>query len=321
MSSSTKVHLETDRLLLRNVMAEDGDFLVRLWTDPEVTRYMGGPRDEKRMREAVEADARNPEKQEFDLWTLVEKETGRPVGHCGLLRKEVEGSDEVELNYVLDAGAWGKGYATEISLRLITCAFEERKLESVIALIKPGNEASIRVAVKAGMWLDKEVTRQGDIKMLLYRKNRERPFQAAPAAPAPSIGLRDENVYPDNDVLKSVLNESFQAYEKMLELFAEHGLNNEWRYYRDGKAWLCKVQKKKKTMVWMSAWNGFIQATIYFPERYFEKVLEPDINETLKESFRSTGKIGKSRPCTFQIKDAGIPDVFVTVMKYKMECK
>ena len=24
---------------------------------------------------------------------------------------------------------------------------------------------------------------------------------------------------------------------------------DQWRYYKDGKAWLCKVQKKKKTIV------------------------------------------------------------------------
>ena len=78
-----------------------------------------------------------------------------------------------------------------------------------------------------------------------------------------NIELKDENKYPDDDLLKSVLNESFLAYKKLLELFIKYDMNYEWRYYHDGKAWLCKVQKKKKTIVWMSAWKGFIQAVLY----------------------------------------------------------
>ncbi|HMA64672.1 MAG TPA: DUF3788 family protein, partial [Chitinispirillaceae bacterium] len=87
-----------------------------------------------------------------------------------------------------------------------------------------------------------------------------------------TIELRDVNNYPDDTVLKSILKESFISYRKLLELFTTHDMTYEWRYYHDGKAWLCKVQKKKKTIIWMSAWKGFIQATIYFPEKYIDPV-------------------------------------------------
>jgi hypothetical protein len=69
------------------------------------------------------------------------------------------------------------------------------------------------------------------------------------------------------------------------------------RYYRDGKAWLCKVQKKKRTIIWMSAWKGFMQATIYFPLKDLEKVFQLDISEEVKHKIRLTNDVGKSRPC------------------------
>ncbi len=31
---------------------------------------------------------------EYDLWTLIEKESNTAIGHCGLLEKEVEGINE-----------------------------------------------------------------------------------------------------------------------------------------------------------------------------------------------------------------------------------
>jgi len=40
-----------------------------------------------------------PSAEQYDLWPVVEKETGQVVGHCGLLDKEIEGITEIELNY------------------------------------------------------------------------------------------------------------------------------------------------------------------------------------------------------------------------------
>jgi hypothetical protein len=121
-----------------------------------------------------------------------------------------------------------------------------------------------------------------------------------------SIVLNDKEKYPDEAVLSLVLKESFNAYKKLLELFDENNLSYEWIYYKDVKAWLCKVQKKKRTIVWMSAWDSFIQSTIYFPEKYIDKVFELNINDIIKEKFTSTKNVGKSKPCIFEIKDEKI---------------
>jgi len=136
-----------------------------------------------------------------------------------------------------------------------------------------------------------------------------------------NIELRDPQKYPDNGVLKLILNESFSSYTKLLELFNKYDLNYEWRYYNDGKAWLCKVQKNKKTIVWMSAWKGYMQATIYFPEKYIDLIYELDINNSIKEYFRSTKNVGKSKPFIFMIKDEKILKDFEKVMTYKIGCK
>jgi len=136
-----------------------------------------------------------------------------------------------------------------------------------------------------------------------------------------TIELKDESKYPDDELLKSILNESFFSYKKLLELFTKYDLNYEWRYYHDGKTWLCKVQKKKKTIVWMSAWKGFMQVVLYFPEKYIEKVFELNIREVIKENFQSARNVGKSKPCIFKITDESILVDFEKVMIYKIGCK
>jgi hypothetical protein len=136
-----------------------------------------------------------------------------------------------------------------------------------------------------------------------------------------NIELRDENIYPDEKVLRKVLNISYESYVLLLDLFKKNELSYEWRYYRDGKAWLCKVQIKKRTIVWMSAWNGYMQATIYFPEKYLEKVYDLSISEEAKIKIKSTKYVGKSKPCIFEIRDLANLNDFSKVMKLKIECK
>jgi len=160
--------LETERLTLRHQQASDVAFLVALWADPAVTRYMGGPRDRDWLQSVFEETARDPYAERYDLWPVIEKETGEVVGHCGLLDKEVEGKTEIELIYVLASAAWGKGYGTEIGRALKRYAFEEMGIGRLIALIDPENGASERVAAKVGMRLEKEVVRPGGAVRKMY---------------------------------------------------------------------------------------------------------------------------------------------------------
>jgi len=169
---SSLIILETKRLILRYQQASDVVFLVDLWADPEVTRYMGGPRDRDWLRSGFEETAQDPYDERYDLWPVIEKETGQVVGHCGLLDKEVEGRTEIELIYVLASSSWGKGYATEMGQALKRYAFEEMGIGRLIALIEPENTASERVAVKIGMRVEKEVIRPGGEVRKVYAVER-----------------------------------------------------------------------------------------------------------------------------------------------------
>ena len=161
--------IETESLLLRPIRAADVEALVALWTDPEVTRHLGGPRDPAQLRETFEAEAGAGEARDVDLWPVVEKASGRVVGHCGLLEKEIGGLAEVELIYVFARGAWGKkGYATEAARALMDYAFGRAGLRRVVALIDPENAASERVAAKLNMRYERDVLRPGGKTLRLY---------------------------------------------------------------------------------------------------------------------------------------------------------
>jgi len=136
-----------------------------------------------------------------------------------------------------------------------------------------------------------------------------------------AIELVDEKVYPDENVLKSVLGRSYAAYTDLLTLFDKNGMTYDWRYYKDGKAWLCKVQKKNRTIVWMSAWKGYMKATIYFPEKYIGDLQKLDLPAKSKQGIIETKNVGKSKPCMFEIRNKNILKELEVVMLYKISTK
>ncbi len=167
--------IETERLVLRPLDASDIPTLTAIWADPEVTRYMGGPRDVEKVRQTLQEEVRSDSSDPIRFWPVVEKASGRVIGDCGLTRKEVDGRDEIELVYVFAADSWGKGYATEAAAALRDYAFGQLGLPRIIALIDPENTASARVAEKVGMRFEKEVVRAGGARRRMYATQARSP--------------------------------------------------------------------------------------------------------------------------------------------------
>ena len=107
--------------------------------------------------------------------------------------------------------------------------------------------------------------------------------------------MRDPAVPPSPEVLQNVLGKSYLMYTKMLAAITgdTSGLVPEWRYYNDGKAWLCKVLFKKKTIFWLSAWDGLFKTAFYFSERHLPGIHELQIDDHIKQRLKNTEPSGK----------------------------
>jgi RimJ/RimL family protein N-acetyltransferase len=89
------------------------------------------------------------------------KDTGEPVGQAGLVKQRLDGKDEWEIGYWMKKACWGKGYASEAAATFRDFAIRDLRLDRVISIIQPANLASIRVAVKIGMSLERHTIFQG----------------------------------------------------------------------------------------------------------------------------------------------------------------
>jgi hypothetical protein len=135
------------------------------------------------------------------------------------------------------------------------------------------------------------------------------------------ILLKDPDIKPDKKVLEKALGKSWKAYDEMMRLITspEFSLKPEWRYYNDGKAWLCKVCSGKKTIFWLSVREGeFFSTVFYFTEKTGAGIASLNIDERLKLDFKSVKSIGKLIPLGMNITMSDqLPDL-LTIARYKM---
>ena len=135
--------------------------------------------------------------------------------------------------------------------------------------------------------------------------------------------LNDPGTPPSEDLLKSVLKSVYPVYEEMLEAItgAEYGLVPQWNYYKDGSAWLCKVGYKKKTVFWLSVWDGYFKAGFYFVERHCPGLLELDLDKRIKEEFKSKKPIGTLFPLAITVTSKEQIKDLLAVINYKKSLK
>lgn len=136
--------------------------------------------------------------------------------------------------------------------------------------------------------------------------------------------LKNNQEFPDNKTLKNARGDSsFVAYQNLMELITteRYALVAEWAYYNDGKAWLCKVQHKKKTVFWLSAWDGFFKTTFYFTLKNCMGVVELDIDEKIKDDFGRSKSIGKLIPLTINIEHKEQLNDLLKIIEYKVSLK
>ncbi len=147
--------IETERLILRPFEPADEAPYAAIRSRPEVTRYLAG--GEASAADGAETAARLVpafaalwNDLGYGPWAVVERTTGRLIGHLGLrLLPEFHG--RTELLYALSLEAQGNGYAQEGAAAALSFGFDTLRLPTIIALASPQNETSLKVMDRVGM--------------------------------------------------------------------------------------------------------------------------------------------------------------------------
>ena len=143
--------LSTERLDLRRFTPDDIDLLVRMYGDPDVTRYLGGVKTRAQSEEIMRSRILGyyNEHPGFGVWATIERATGTCVG-CHVLN-HIQGEAFIQVGYILFKEAWGRGFATEGAAAMLRYGFVERQLSQIVAIADLDNLVSQRVLEKIGL--------------------------------------------------------------------------------------------------------------------------------------------------------------------------
>jgi RimJ/RimL family protein N-acetyltransferase len=147
----TDYWLKTERLALRRFTQADLDWLVELYGDRDVTRYLGGAKDRAKTEELLNTRILEYYDQHpaLGIWMTVERTTGKSLGFH--LLNHIRGESIIQIGFTLAKSAWGKGYATEMAAAVLRYGFVDLKLPRIAGMASVQNQASQRVLLKIGL--------------------------------------------------------------------------------------------------------------------------------------------------------------------------
>lgn len=161
--------LETDRLVLRRLSADDGEFVLGLLNEPSWLRFIGdrGVRTVDGARDYIlEGPVAMYERLGFGLYLTELKSDGAPIGLCGLIKRaELE---DVDIGFAFVPRFWGKGYAYESASAVMTYAKNVLGLDRIVAITSLDNDRSIALLGKLGFRFEKTIRMPNDEEVRLF---------------------------------------------------------------------------------------------------------------------------------------------------------
>jgi len=166
------IFLETARLLFRTHEPGDETDFIKMHTDPEVRRYVGGeawPVEKAQYRFRNQYLGR-PTKT-YGLWATILKNDSKYIGYCGL--RAAPGEKAAYLGYYISKPYWRQGFASEAATAFIHVAFERLRLGRLLADVEQGNAPSERILQKFGFsYLRREEIPSTGRVILFYELSR-----------------------------------------------------------------------------------------------------------------------------------------------------
>ncbi len=140
--------IETARLILRPTREEDFPRWAEAMSDPESSRFIGGPMTPQMSWRGLMTMAGAWSLTGVAMFSVIEKSSGLWQGRVGPWRPH--GWPGNEIGWGLHRDAHGKGYALEAAVASLDYAFDGLGWNDVIHCIDPANTPSQKLAERLG---------------------------------------------------------------------------------------------------------------------------------------------------------------------------
>lgn len=159
--------LETERLILREIVETDSEFILDLLNQPSFIKYIGdrNVRNLEQSREFIENRLRASYKTfGYGLYLVELKESAEPIGICGFVRRDY--LPEADLGFAFLPQFEKKGYAFESASATTKYGREKLHFAKILAITTQNNQSSIKLLKKLGFEFERLIKPPNDSEQL-----------------------------------------------------------------------------------------------------------------------------------------------------------
>ncbi|VAW29425.1 hypothetical protein MNBD_BACTEROID06-1850 [hydrothermal vent metagenome] len=143
-------------------------FILELLNTPQYIQFIG----DKNVHSIKDAEINIQERIDsyvtngFGLWLATLKESGVPIGTCGLIKRDT--LEHVDIGFAFHPNHFNKGYAYEAAKACLRYGYEKLGLSKVVGITDGDNQSSIKLLEKLGLQFEKEIEMPNSDKVQLF---------------------------------------------------------------------------------------------------------------------------------------------------------
>ena len=137
-----------------------------------------------------------------------------------------------------------------------------------------------------------------------------------------AIVLTDRFTMPTDELIFSIIGDNKIFWQRILSYLRDNhtGISEVWRFYDDGKCWLFRTLKKKKTIFWIGVIDGTFRVSFYLTDKATPFIVQSELPEKMKNEFLNTAG-NKFRSITIKMSNADDAENVIKLIEIKLKLK
>jgi hypothetical protein len=135
--------------------------------------------------------------------------------------------------------------------------------------------------------------------------------------------LNDNTVMPNEQIVFSIIGDKRILWQKIMNYLHDNhtDVTEVWKYYNDGKSWLFRALKKKKTIFWIRVLEDTFRIAFYFGDKAEPMIEQSNLPESIKIDFRNAKRFNTTRGIAIEMAAVADAENAIKLIELKLRVK
>jgi hypothetical protein len=137
------------------------------------------------------------------------------------------------------------------------------------------------------------------------------------------VVLTDPFIIPNEVLVFSIIGDKSILWQGIISYLHDNhsDISEVWRFYNDGKCWLFRTLKKKKTIFWIGVIDGTFRITFWLGDKASPLIAQSDLPGKIKDDFENAKSYKIGRALSIKMEDKTDMDSVIKLIGIKLKIK